>query len=180
MKKIACCFVVFSVLICVIVCLIVFAKPQTTKANSEFLRIHIRANSNSEVDQSVKYKVKEQIVELLTPYIAQSTSLNEAKKAVSKNLDKVCRVADQVLCQNGFSYTSRADIRVEEFPTRSYGNVTLEAGSYDALIVELGEGAGDNWWCVMFPPLCFVDAEGSGQNTIKYKSKIVELIKKYF
>ena len=75
-----------------------------------------------------------------------------------------------------YVYKSRAVLREELFPTRTYDNLTLESGFYDALIVELGEGKGDNWWCVVYPPLCFVE---SGHGYV-YKSKIVEIIKNFF
>lgn len=157
-----------------------FLKPtKTAAASSEYIRIHIRANSNSEQDQNVKYKVKEAIVELLTPIVASSNTQNEAKIALGSALDDICKVADRVLAENGFNYTSCAYIRKEQFPTRSYGDTTLEAGEYEALIIELGTGTGDNWWCVMFPPLCLVGSESNGQNVVKYKSKIYELIRKY-
>ena len=122
-------------------------------ANTSYLRVHIRANSNGADDQAVKYQVRDKVVELLTP-----------------------TVADEVLRANGYTYGARASIRKEEFPTRVYEEVTLEAGVYDALILELGTGTGDNWWCVVYPPLCFT----SGNGNIVYKSKIAEIIQKFF
>jgi stage II sporulation protein R len=80
-----------------------------------------------------------------------------------------------VLKENGFTYTSRASIRQEEFPTRTYGDFTLESGVYDALIVELGTGEGDNWWCVIYPPLCFT----AGNGNVTYISAIQQIIKKW-
>ena len=168
------------ILIVVAICSIVFTFPSTkTTTNAQYLRIHIRANSNSEEDQAIKYKVKEKIVEYLTPCIANSASIDEAKNVINANIKNICEQANEVLYKNGFNYTSKAEIRTEQFPTRSYGNVTLEKGEYQALIIELGSGTGDNWWCVMFPPLCFVASENTNNQSIIYKSKLYELIKKY-
>ena len=158
---------------------LVFAFMGTGKADAEknaYLRVHIRANSNSEEDQAVKYKVRDAVVEFLTPVVAECESKNEAIAEITKKLPEAEKVAERVLEANGYSYGAKASIRKEEFPTRVYESVTLEAGVYDALILELGTGKGDNWWCVVYPPLCFT----SGNGNIVYKSKIAEIIKKFF
>ena len=139
------------------------------------LRIHIRADSNEQKAQAVKYKVKDAVVEFLTPYIAECDTKEKAEKTISELLPNIQSVADKVLQEQGFIYKSTAEINNENFPTRSYGDFTLEQGYYDALIVKLGSGKGDNWWCVVYPPLCFT---GSGTNYV-YKSKIAEIIKNF-
>ncbi len=144
--------------------------------NAEYLRVHIRANSNAEEDQTVKYLVRDAVVAFLTPAVAECETKAEAMAAVKARLPSISAVADGVLRENGFLYGARASLRQEEFPTRVYENETLAAGVYDALIVELGTGAGDNWWCVVYPPLCF----SAGNGNIVYKSKIMEIIKKFY
>ncbi len=143
---------------------------------SELVRIHIRANSNSFEDQQVKYAVKEQIVQLLTPLLSGCTSKKQAEDIISKNISSIERSADAVLKAQGFSYKSDAGIFNEFFPTRSYEDVVVESGYYDALIVNLGSAQGDNWWCVVYPPLCFLGSGGEG--SVQYKSVIQEWIKK--
>ena len=143
---------------------------------NEYLRIHIRANSNSAEDQGVKYKVRDEVVAYLTPVVAEAQTKEEAMEAVERDLIGIARVADEVLKANGYTYGARAHLRCEQFPTRVYEDLTLEAGVYDALILELGTGTGDNWWCVVYPPLCFT----SGNGNIVYKSKIAEIIKRFF
>lgn len=149
-------------------------KPQEN-AHAEYLRIHIRADSNETAAQSVKYRVKDAVVAFLTPYIAECDTKSKAEKMLTAKLSEIEKVADKVLYEQGFDYTSRAKINTEEFPTRNYGDFTLERGYYDALIIELGSGKGDNWWCVVYPPLCFT---GSGTNYV-YKSKILEIIRRF-
>ena len=144
--------------------------------NAEYLRVHIRANSNGEEDQRVKYFVRDEIVEFLTPTVADCTTKAAAIARIRGKLPEAVKVAEKVLEKNGFDYGARASIREEEFPTRVYDGVTLEAGVYDALILELGSGKGDNWWCVVYPPLCFT----SGNGNIIYKSKIAEIIRSFF
>lgn len=145
------------------------------RAEADYLRIHVRANSNEQVDQSVKYIVKDEVVKFITPYAAQCVDKNTAIELIESILPEIEEVCDRTLKDNGFDYTSRAQVRAEQFPTRVYGDLTLEAGLYDALIIELGTGTGDNWWCVIYPPLCFT----SGTQNVEYRSAIYEIIKKW-
>ena len=142
-------------------------------ADTEYLRIHIRANSNSGEDQAVKYMVRDEVVKFLTPVVAEAETREAAIRLMNENLSGIERCADGVLRAHGFTYGARAELKDEEFPTRVYGEYTLEAGIYQALIVYLGSGTGDNWWCVVYPPLCF--AGQPGENVV-YKSKIKEII----
>ena len=142
--------------------------------NTEYLRIHIRANSNAEIDQSVKYAVKDAVVSFLTPIVAECDTKEKAEAAITDNLKYIEAVADRVLEEKGFTYKSNAKINNEKFPTRVYDDLTLESGYYDALIINLGEGAGNNWWCVVYPPLCF-----TGSGNYVYRSKILEIIRRF-
>ena len=146
---------------------------------SDYLRIHIRANSNTQRDQEVKYKVKDEVVRVLTPLLSDAKTKEEAIEIIENNMELITKTSDDILKQNNFSYASKAEIRKEFFPTRSYGQLTLESDVYDAVILELGTGEGDNWWCVVYPPMCFVPNDGDGE-TIVYKSKILEIIKNFF
>ncbi len=172
MKKVA----VIVLLLFVAVGVALLGLGTEGEKNADYLRVHIRANSNGEADQAVKYRVRDAVVEFLTPAVAECETKAEAMAAVKTQLPAIAAVADEVLKENGFFYGARASLRQEEFPTRVYEKETLEAGVYDALIVELGTGAGDNWWCVVYPPLCF----SSGGGNIVYKSKIMEIIRKFY
>ena len=143
---------------------------------AEFLRIHIRADSNEEAAQAVKYEVKEDVVAFLTPVVATCDSLASAAKRLEDLLDEIGSVAKKRLEQRGFSYGAAAKLTRENFPTRVYGEYTLAAGEYLALVLELGSGKGDNWWCVVYPPLCFTADYGAN---VVYKSLILEKIEKW-
>ena len=173
MKNFCIVFLVLFIIIATVVCATVIKPAQ---AENEYLRIHVRANSNDEVDQSVKYKVKDEVVKFITPYAAECVDKETAMQVISSIIKDIEEVCDGVLRQNGFSYTSKASIRSEEFPTRVYGELTLEAGVYDALIIELGSGTGDNWWCVIYPPLCFTSATAD----VSYRSAIYDIVRKFF
>lgn len=157
----------------------VIAALPKGRANSEFLRIHIRADSNSEADQNVKYAVKTAIVDYLTPFLAQVHSKEEAMSTVRSALNGIEQTANTVLQANGFEYKAHAKLCREQFPDRTYGELTLEQGVYDALIIELGSGSGNNWWCVVYPPLCFVNGQSNGTDQIVYRSRIAEIIREW-
>ncbi|MDE6274336.1 MAG: stage II sporulation protein R [Clostridiales bacterium] len=178
MKKFVICVLLLS-LIAGLILIFSNAAGNSVKVEGDqaaYLRVHIRANSNEACDQNVKYKVRDRVVEYLTPTVADCTTKEEAMRKIGAKLDEAARVADEVLRENGYTYGARASLRQEEFPTRVYDGVTLSAGVYDALILELGSGTGDNWWCVVYPPLCFA----SGNGNVVYKSKIAEIINKFF
>lgn len=168
--------IVFGLLFIIILTAAFAAQEKTVQ--TEYLRMHVRANSDSATDQAVKYEVKDAIVDYLIPLAAECTTKREAMSMLKSELDAIEEIADGVLQKNGFAYTARASLRQEEFPTRVYEDVTLEAGIYDALIVELGEGVGANWWCVVYPPLCFA-GEASGEGVI-YRSRLWEIIRDFF
>jgi stage II sporulation protein R len=148
--------------------------------DKEVIRIHIRANSNSSYDQEVKLSVRDKVVDFITPLIAECLSCEEVKECLTDNLNRITDVVDCELRENGFEYQSHARINNEYFPSRKYGDKVFPADYYDALIIELGSGQGDNWWCVAYPPLCFVGYENGNIGNIQYKSKSVELINNFF
>lgn len=169
MKKLMCIFCL--ILMFFIGGYFIFVSPQTKQ---EYIRIHVRANSNYELDQNIKYQIKDKVVEFLTPVFASCTTKTEFVEKINNNLINVEKIANDILKQNNFNYTAKANFRNEEFPTRSYDGVVLESGFYDSIILELGEAKGDNWWCVVYPPLCFLNSSSS---KVEYRSKLAEIVK---
>ena len=149
--------------------------PTSELTQSNYLRMHIRAHSNQSTDQAIKYEIRDEIVNALTPIVAECESKAQAVARIQTCLGYLAQVAIDALQRNGISYGAKAELRVEMFPTRVYEGYTLPQGEYLALIVQLGEGAGDNWWCVVYPPLCFT----TSSTPIVYKSKILEIIKNF-
>ena len=147
-------------------------NTQTQTLGKEYLRIHIRADSNENEAQAVKYIVRDKVVDYLTPLVAEYETLEEAAEGLRLRLSEIEKVAEYTLQEKGFSYGATVGLRQEYFPTRVYEDYVLSAGEYTALIIELGAGKGDNWWCVVYPPLCFAATE----TDVIYKSKIKEII----
>ncbi len=150
----------------------------TNVVDTQYLRLHIRADSNDSQAQLVKYKVRDTLVEYLTPIVAECPTRQIAVEKMQEKSYAMQTLANGVLQQNGFDYTATVKLCEEQFPTRTYGEFTLPAGEYLALIIELGKGAGDNWWCVIYPPLCFTGEITDGKNIV-YKSKILEIIQRF-
>lgn len=172
MKKIA-----IIALLLVSVLAIVAMAPQK-QSDSDYLRIHIRADSNSDEDQNVKYVVKNAVVQYLAPFLAQATTKSKALQIVEKHLDSIKEVCNSVLRSQGKNYLATVKLCKEDFPDRRYQDLTLSAGVYDALIINLGSGSGNNWWCVVYPPLCFVEGV-SGSQGLVFKSKLLQIISEW-
>jgi len=153
-------------------------KANWEAASPPLLRLHIRAHSNQSDDQAVKLGVRDAVVAYLESELSAVNDFETAKKEVGKRLARIRKISDGVLTDAGFGYRSAATLANEFFPARTYGGLTVESGYYDGLIICLGDGAGDNWWCVIYPPLCYI--ETAGETDFVYKSKIAEIIKKYF
>jgi len=120
-------------------------------------RLHVIANSDSVEDQNLKYKVRDALLEYMNSICADASSKEDAMNIASEHLDNFREIAQKVVYDNNYNYPITVEIGQYNFPTKHYGDVSLPSGIYDALRVKIGTASGQNWWCVMFPPLCFVD-----------------------
>lgn len=149
------------------------------KLASECIRIHIRANSNSSDDQAVKLKVRDEITEYLSDKLAGCKNKKDATSALEREKANLVNIANRTLYANNFEYKASIALKNEYFPDRQYDGYDFPEGNYDALIIYLGEGVGDNWWCVAFPPLCFCPESKDGEKIV-YKSWVKEWLDKLF
>ncbi|WP_442886010.1 stage II sporulation protein R [Desulfotomaculum sp. 1211_IL3151] len=124
----------------------------------ELIRFHVIANSDSFADQTLKLHVRDVVVEEMKKRFSVVNSRQEAEKIVATNMAEIQRIAQEQVRREGKEYPVEVVMGDFYFPTKSYGNLTLPAGDYHAVRVVIGEGKGQNWWCVLFPPLCFVDS----------------------
>ena len=120
-------------------------------------RLHVIANSDANEDQSLKLKVRDSLLEYMNGLCSNCSTKEEAMSIVTQHKDEFQAIAEQTIIDNGYNYSVKININNFYFPTKNYGDISLPAGMYDALRVEIGEAKGQNWWCVMFPSLCFVD-----------------------
>ena len=140
------------------ICAISYANDVSTDIADSVFRLHVIANSDSEVDQNLKYIVRDDLLEYMNTLCTNCTSKEDAITIANEHIEDFKEIALNTIKAQGFDYSVNVSIGNFEFPTKHYGDISLPAGYYDALKVEIGEAKGQNWWCVMFPPLCFVDA----------------------
>ena len=124
----------------------------------EILRFHVIANSDSEDDQALKMKVKEEVVEYVSTLTACGEDLESTKYILSLYLEEIKEVAEQVIREEGYTYEVKVELTESYFPIKTYGEAVFPAGVYDALKIQIGKAQGKNWWCVLYPNLCFVDS----------------------
>ena len=123
----------------------------------KLIRFHVIANSDSEEDQNLKLKVRDALLSYMNTLSSNCNTKEEAIQIATQHQNEFQTIAENVIVENGYNYPVQIKINNFYFPTKSYGDISLPAGYYDALRVEIGNAKGKNWWCVMFPPLCFVD-----------------------
>ena len=140
-----------------IICAFSYVEAVSTDISNSVFRLHVIANSDSNEDQTLKYKVRDDLLNYMNNICKKCNSKEEAINIVFEHQDEFKQVALETIKNEGYSYDVKIEIGNFEFPTKHYGDISLPAGFYDALKVDIGEAKGQNWWCVMFPSLCFVD-----------------------
>lgn len=147
---------------------------------SEAIRFRVIANSNQVNDQEAKLLVRDRVQKQIINDLQASTNLEEARTNLSTNLEKYNKLVELTLKENQIDEDYQVNYGMNYFPKKVYKGVTYEEGNYESLVVTLGNGLGDNWWCVLFPPLCLLEAEETEEKTeVEYKFFIQELIEKY-
>ncbi|MBQ1793114.1 MAG: stage II sporulation protein R [Peptostreptococcaceae bacterium] len=123
----------------------------------KLIRFHVLANSDSDEDQELKLKVRDEIIKYLQPMLKQSKSLEQSEQIILSESENIKNIGENIIKENGYTYEVEVKLEYNNFPAKQYSNIVLPAGEYKALRILIGEAKGKNWWCVMFPPLCFVD-----------------------
>ena len=199
----------FLILFLLIVYILFSAQSYSFAISSDLsdavFRLHVIANSDSKEDQDLKLKVRDNLLNYMNNICSNCETKEEAMKIANKNIEIFQKIAEDTIKENGFNYSVKVNINNFYFPTKTYGDISLPAGYYDALRVEIGEAKGQNWWCVMFPSLCFIDissgvidksgkeklesnvdeesykviSQSENNSSIKFKFKIIEFFAQY-
>lgn len=198
-------FILVSVLLILYVCIsaVSYTHAVTTDIADSVFRLHVIANSDSAEDQNLKYIVRDKVIEYMSSISQNASSKEDVIEIAKANLDKIQAIASQTIRENGYTYSVNVEVGNFSFPSKRYGDITLPPGYYDALRIKIGEAEGQNWWCVMFPPLCFVDVTSGvvpdeskeimkenlskeefdliskNSNEVKVKFKIVEVLQNF-
>lgn len=154
----------------------VFSKAYADRTQKRIaenvIRFHVIANSDRETDQELKLKVRDSIIGYLNDKLEGCSDRNDSRKIIEENLDEIEQVAQETVRSEGYIYDVKAEICTDTFPLRQYGDVRLPSGDYEALKVSIGAAEGHNWWCVVYPPLCFVDA-ACGEVSEKSQERLI-------
>lgn len=152
-----CFLLVFLLFIYVIFCAKSYSNAVSSELSNAVFRLHVLANSDSDQDQQLKLKVRDALLSYMNTLCSDCNTKEEAITIANEHKDDFQKIAENTIIENGYNYSIKIKINNFYFPTKSYGDISLPAGYYDALRVEIGEAKGQNWWCVMFPSLCFID-----------------------
>lgn len=198
-------FILVSALLILYVCIsaVSYTHAVTTDIADSVFRLHVIANSDSAEDQNLKYIVRDKVIEYMSSISQNASSKEDVIEIAKANLDKIQAIASQTIRENGYTYSVNVEVGNFSFPSKRYGDITLPPGYYDALRIKIGKAEGQNWWCVMFPPLCFVDVTSGvvpdeskeimkenlskeefdliskNSNEVKVKFKIVEVLQNF-
>jgi len=182
------------------ICAFSYVNAVSTNIQNSVFRLHVIANSDSEEDQNLKYIVRDKVLEYINSISGSESSKEDVIKFANENINEIQKIAENTIHENGYNYKVELNIGNFAFPTKTYGDISFPAGFYDALKIEIGDAIGQNWWCVMFPPLCFVDistgvvpeaskdvlkdnlseegfsivSENNSDNEVNFKFKIIE------
>lgn len=133
-------------------------QRMTEEIAGKVIRFHVRANSDREEDQDLKLKVRDAIGVYMQPALSGISDINASRQAIRERLPQITQTAEQVIAREGYTYDVSASLKVTDFPEKTYGSYTFPEGRYEALEVVIGAGGGHNWWCVMYPNLCFFNS----------------------
>jgi len=168
LKKYA--FIIFSLIITIFIYTSIHSINIQKNISNKLIRLHVIANSNSNLDQSIKLKVRDEIIKNISPLLQNCSNVKESRTILENNINKIEKIANTTLAKY-CNDTATVCISNSNFPTKTYDNFSFPAGTYEALKITIGEGKGENWWCVMFPPLCFTNS------SIEFSDEAVETLK---
>lgn len=149
-----------------------YSKSINTGLASNMIRLHVVANSNSKNDQLLKLRIRDKVLDYTKVLLKDSTGIDDTQRIITENLSNITNFIKSYMNENCINYNVKVMLGEFPFPTKAYGDIVLPAGNYQALKVLIGKACGNNWWCVLFPPLCFVDAtHGVVTDDVKQKLK---------
>ena len=168
----------FIVIILIILITFSYVKVIANKIPEEAIRIRVVANSNSDYDQKIKQKVSTYLKGEMYNLLKNTKDINQARDIISNNIEKIDNNIYSILKKENYNLGYSINFGNNYFPEKTYKGITYDEGYYESVLVTLGKGEGENWWCVLFPPLCLIEAEESEE--VEYKFFLQELIEKIF
>ena len=145
----------------------------------EAIRIRVIGNSNSEYDQEKKQELRKDVQLYMQNLLKDAKTINQAREIINNNLENIIKNFDNYLHNINYDTSYNINFGLNYFPEKEYKGIKYKEGLYESLLITLGEGKGNNWWCVLFPPICLLEAEETKTNEVEYKSFVKEIINKY-
>ncbi|NLK94327.1 MAG: stage II sporulation protein R [Clostridiales bacterium] len=145
---------------------------------NSIIRFHVIANSDSDEDQKLKLRIKDKVIDNIYPFLKESKTIEESREIIKSKENDIIEIANSIIKENGYDYKVEIKLERDNFPEKSYGSIILPQGNYEAFKIIIGSGEGKNWWCVMFPPLCFVDVTKGQVEDEKSKEELDNEIEK--
>lgn len=178
MKKII--FIIITIVVALLVYINVNAEVDEIVIPEAAIRVRIIANSNTIHDQSMKMKVKEYIEKSISPLLIDVESVEEARTIINNHLDQLDQDIKVLFSNNNYDQDFLIHFGDNYFPEKDYRGVHYESGAYESLVVTIGSGEGDNWWCVLFPPLCLLEASENDTSDVEYQFFVTKMLEKIF
>jgi len=161
------------VLFCITVIYAINSEKENILIPDNSIRFRVIANSNEEEDQQLKMQIKDSVEKEFNKLMINAKSIEEARNLIQNDLPNIEKILDN------YHVSYQMNFGMNHFPEKNYKGINYKEGNYESLVITLGSGLGKNWWCVMFPPLCLLEAEENNLNEIEYKSYIETILKKY-
>ncbi len=169
-----------AVIVAIIIVITSFKTTDEVIIPNESIRIRVIANSNNTYDQAIKQLVRNNVEDQITTLLIDALNIDEARSIINDNLKEIDLTVNDILKNNNYNHSYKVNFGYNYFPQKKYKGVVYEEGMYESLVITIGEGKGDNWWCVLFPPLCMMESNDENIEEVEYKSFIKEIIDKYF
>lgn len=172
---------IIIILVIILVSSIFFGNANATVLliPEEAIRMRVIPNSNDEEDIIIKNKVKNELQNSVSTILSNTKGITEARNLINQNLETIDKKIEKVLKNANYAKGYKLNYALNYFPEKEYKGVKYEEGYYESILVTLGEGKGDNWWCVLFPPLCLIEATETEKDEVEYKFFIKEIIDKF-
>ena len=172
---------IITLIIIIITYMIIGVKAEELiEIPNNAIRIRVIANSNSEYDQEKKNEIRQELQLYMQNLLKDATTTDEARTIIQNNITNLKNNIDTYLTEIKYNTEYKINFGLNYFPEKEYKGITYKEGLYESLLITLGEGKGKNWWCVLFPPICLLEAEEQDTDEIEYKSFVKEIIEKYF
>ena len=171
---------IITIIVLIILMVVTMSKEEEVIIPKDAIRFRVIANSNDLKDQQEKKKIAKKLGNNITELLKNQNSLQETRTTLKKNIDTFTTTVQEEIKNDNYDNNVEVNYGMNYFPEKTYKGVKYKEGEYESLVVTLGKGEGNNFWCVLFPPLCLLEAEEDDTNEVEYTSFVKELIDKYF